>query len=319
MLSHIEIRNFQSLHHVSLEMARFTVIVGQSSSGKSAFTRAVRTLTSNARGTSFITHGQRVCTISAVTDRGSVTLKRGTATDDNEYTVVPATDGEQRTYTKLGGAVPEDVSTFIGIAAKDPINYASQFDRPYLLDDSGSEVARVLGALTNVSVIFEAARESNRRKLTASSTLRTRTADLAVISAQAKRYHGLKAQLAAIEAAEQAVAKGIALQRKHQDLAALIEQAEQAEAVASRFAAPKALPDFEPITRAYERIEAFHDVMGEVRLWRDSMTEFTAAMASAAEQVTRLEDEYTAALREAGTCPTCHQPTTDLQGAHAHG
>ena len=201
VLTTVQIKNFQSLYNVELELKDFTVIVGPSSSGKSAFFRAMKTLVSNQRGSSFISHGERVCTISGQFPNGRVTLKRGRGTDDNSYSTIDKNDVQEK-YTKLHGATPEEVSQFMGIPSKSPINMVGQFDKPYLLDDSASEVAKVLGDLTNVRVIFEGARESNRRKLSESGVLKTRKEDLDAALERVETFRPLAAQLEAIEAAE---------------------------------------------------------------------------------------------------------------------
>jgi predicted ATPase len=253
MINAIEINNFQSIHHLDIELGNFTVIVGPTNVGKSAFMRAMRTLTSNARGTNFITTGQRICTIKAITEDGTVTLKRGKATDDNEYTVVPAYDDHrlapQKTWTKLNATVPEEVSEFIGIEAANPINYAGQFDSPYLLDPkagaTGGEVARVLGALTNVNIIFEGARESNRRKLASASTLKTRAGDLAAIMAKVPTFKPLKTQREHLAQAEQHLATAERVQRNISRLTAIIDTMETKESLSQRLGAiaDVAIPD----------------------------------------------------------------------------
>lgn len=287
MISHIEVRNFQSLHHVELELHPLTVIVGPSSSGKSAFTRALRTLTSNKRGNEFISHGEKICTITAKTERGSVTLKRGKATNDNEYVVIPDDDpAAQRTYTKLGGETPQEVSDFLGIQSKDPINYAGQFDKPYLLDPrdaSGGEVARVLGALTNVNVIFEAARESNRRKSSNAATLKTRAADLAAITEKSQSYRALKGQLAAIEIAEKNLDRARSLERIIARLTDAIEQERIATAAIERLRPYLELtvPDEQPIVRAAARLVAFRDALKESQASAQALTRAQAALDTA--------------------------------------
>lgn len=205
MLSSITVRNFQSLRDVTVELGALTVVVGASSSGKSAFGRATRMLASNARGSSFITHGESVCTVEATTDRGRVILRKTRGTDD-AYTIVPEDPEEQqRTFTKLGGAVPPEVSDFLAIAPKDAINFADQFDRPYLLDDTGNEVARTLGELTGVSIVLEAAREARRDQLAQSGTLKTRRSDLAESEGQVEQFRGLRGQREALERAEETI------------------------------------------------------------------------------------------------------------------
>jgi len=272
MLSKLQINNFQSLAHVELELKPFTVIVGKSSSGKSALARAVQTLTSNRRGHSFITHGEKLCTITATMDRGTVTLRRGKSTDDNEYIVVPTDPADpnypQRAYSKLGATTPEEVSEFIGIDSKDAINYAGQFDKPYLLGDdtSGGQVARVLGELTNVSVIFEAARESNRRKLNQAGQLKTRATDLAAIKAKVPSYAPIKEQRAALSRAELDLEHATYLQTKLERLTNLIETIEVADVAITSLTARAAiqLPDASRITEAADQLTQYRRVVSDL-------------------------------------------------------
>ncbi len=263
MIQHVEINNFQSLHHVSLDLSPLTVIVGPSSSGKSAFTRAIKCLTSNARGTSFISHGERTMTVKATTEHGTVTLKRGKGADDNEYVLVPSDPNlpQPSPYSKLGGAVPEEVSRFIGIDAKDPINYAGQFDRPYLLgsDTSGGEVARVLGALTNVNIIFDGAREANRRKLAHGATLKTRSTDLEAIMEKAATYAGIKEQRAALDRAETALARARELQGQLSRIEALLEDVKVSSGAlkAAEQVLSVAVPSTDALVAAREQLDGY--------------------------------------------------------------
>jgi exonuclease SbcC len=321
MLQRVEVRNFQSLHHVDLELGPLTVIVGPSSSGKSALTRAMRTLTSNARGNAFISHGERVCTITAHTERGTVTLKRGKAPNgkDDEYAIVPADpEAEKRTYTKLGGTVPPEVSEFVGIAPKDPLNYAGQFDRPYLLDDSGGEVARVLGALTNVSVIFEGARESNRRKLAANSTLRTRLEDLDTLKARIETYRPLKKQLAAIGRAEEHVTEARKLRKQADAIAEALETAAIAKIAIKRAdeTLSRPVPSEAGILAARERLRSFDRTMSEISTSQMDARAAITKLELLAEEHAELETEYTETLRAMAQCPTCGQSTKELEHAH---
>lgn len=264
MIQRVEIRNFQSLRHVQLEPGKLTVIVGPSSVGKSAFTRALRTVTSNRRGAEFITHGERTASISLTTDRGTVTLTRGKGTTDNAYIVIPADDPTaQRTYTKLGGETPPEVSQFLGIPARDPINYAGQFDKPYLLDETAGEVARILGGLTNVNVIFDAARESNRQKLASAATLRTRADDLEAVQARLPEFRSLKAQEQALTRAEQHISTATQLQRQINALALAIDALEISAALITRLTplANRPTVSDEGVTSAYAALQQFQKAL----------------------------------------------------------
>lgn len=267
MIEKIHVRNFQSLHDVELELGPLTVIVGPSSSGKSALMRSLRTLTSNRRGDEFISHGERTASISATTDRGTVTLTRSKKTTDNAYVVTPNDPAHplapQREFKKLGGDTPPEVSAFLGIAAKDPINYAGQFDKPYLLDDSAGEVARTLGTLTNVNVIFEAARESNRRKLQDASTLRTRAADLEDIKNRVPQYRSLKSQDAALTEAEEHIATARRLEKRIARLTQALDTIEATERAVATLTplASRTVPSPQGILDAAQRLTALRDAL----------------------------------------------------------
>jgi len=321
VISSIEVRNFQSLAHVAVELAPFTVIVGPSDSGKSAFTRAVRTLTSNQRGNAFISHGEKVTTIKATTDHGTVMLKRGKAQSDNEYVIIPeGKPEEQRTFTKLGGDTPPEVSAFIGIPAKDPINYAGQFDKPYLLDDSGGEVARVLGALTNVSVIFDAAREANRRKLAASGTLKTRAQDIEQIRTRISDYRPLKQQRAAIEQAEAHIEKARDLKQQISRLQQLIQSITTSQQTIAQLTpiASAEIPTTDLIEQAHARVTRMHEVITSIRSEAQQIKLSTEALDSHKSEQISLQDRYIEILTQAGTCPTCGQATHDAGALTIH-
>lgn len=320
MISQLAVRNFQSLHDVSMDLGRFTVIVGPSSSGKSATTRALRTLTSNRRGSDFISHGERLTVITGVFDNGTVTLKRGKATKDNEYIVRP-TGGEPKSYTKLDGTTPPEVSEFIGIPSKDPINYAGQFDKPYLLDETGAEVARVFGSLTNVHVIFEAARESNRRKLATAATLRTRAEDLQQIRERAEHYRPLKQQIAAITEAEKNLEQARDIQLKIAKLKQAVDTLSQA-AHAVRQLTPileSSVPDIEQISDAAARLQAAHTTWGSLIAAAGVAKQRKQDIAAHTEAEESLAEQYTAALTAAAVCPTCGQSTTGAALERHHG
>jgi DNA repair ATPase RecN len=302
MLSSIEIHNYQSIHDMRLELGPFTVIVGQTDSGKSAFTRAVKLLTSNARGNSFISNGERFCTVSATTEQGTVTLKRGRVTTEDEYTVVPSAPDHplapQRTWTKLNASVPEQVSEFIGIEPKDPINYAGQFDKPYLLDNTGGDVARVLGALTNVNIIFEGARESNRRKLASSSTLKTRAGDLAAIREKLPTYAALKGQRAHLTAAEEKLEEATKLQRRIDALTHHIEIVTTASALTTRLEAVAniEIPDASELDPLNAALGVLKSRLRTISAARTETLDVAKRLDAITEEITTTQEEYEESL-----------------------
>lgn len=316
MLNKIAIRNFQSLKRVDLDLAPFTVIVGPSSSGKSALTRAIRVLTSNQRGDSFRTHGELTTTIQAETPRGVVVLTKGKPEDS--YKLLPTGATEPKKYTKLGGDVPEEVSAFIGIPAKDPINYASQFDMPYLLKATASEVARVLGELTNVAPIFEAAREATRIRNQKASTLKTRSEDLQAILVKAQGYKKLREQQEALTQAEEDLTRLSLLNDRRERLISAMETTAIAQKHLQRVSAilEVPIPSDEQARAAYARYKKFATTLQDFKKNVVQRKNLQATIDKAVHEEVELEKQYTSLLVTAGTCPTCKQSTKELFHAH---
>lgn len=304
MINELEVKGFQSLHDIDLKLDRFTVIVGPSGSGKSALTRALKTLTGNARGDSFITHGMNQCSIVARTDRGTVALFRG---KKNEYTLIPE-GGNPKSYTKLAGNVPEEVTEFLGLSPKDPLNFASQFDMPYLLTASPAEVARTLGELTNVSTIFEASREANRRRLAASSMLKTRQADKESVTVSLEEYAGLDEKVSRIEAATAHASTARSLETRISALRSLIQILE------STPESPKEprVPDITRLRLIASKQEQLRILIREMLTQSAEEEQLTLSSADYLEQIEALEQKKIHRLHAAGVCPTCGQVTSAI-------
>lgn len=311
MINRIKIKNWQSLQDVDLPLGRMTVIQGPSNSGKSAIMRALRAVTSNVRGSSHITRGAKSTSISVDTPEATVTLERSEST--GSYRIVDA-DGTERVFTKLAGAVPEAVTRALRItpaaSGGDSLHFAGQFDRPFLLEESGSAVARVLGELTNVDRILTAVREANRRKASYAATLKTREADLAELKTRAATFRDLPQRLARADAAED-LAKQIAQRSDEADrLAAAAQALAVAEGVLARSSVLPEIPDDAAVLSAQAALTSFSAL---IRTLTEATNTATAATARV-DQATRECDDLATRLHDtlvaAGTCPTCGQSIT---------
>lgn len=304
MLQSVAIRNFQSLKNVDIELGDLTVIVGASSSGKTALMRALKALASNVRGSSFITQGAKKASISAHTANGVITLERSEAGGTYKLTQ----NGEDKIFTKLGGAVPDEITRALNLqpitTESSSINFAGQFDRPYLLDDSGATVARVLGELTNVSTIFAAVREANRRRSSASSTLKTRKGDFEELKSQAQRFRDLPAQQEAIKAAEEAYERASDLQGRLTRLEQMIDTVETAELLLARTVIPE-VPDISNIENLYGKMLSFKNLAVEWQSWEKACAKAEQEIQQASDEEHSAQDQLHARLVELGQCPTC--------------
>jgi hypothetical protein len=310
-LSHLEIRDYQSLGHLRLALGGFTVITGETGAGKSAVIRAVRLLAFNARGTSYIRHGARTAVVGlgireVREDPGmawSVGISRGGRGQDS-YHLGPPGDGPVQSFTKLGGSVPEAVSAALRLTT---LNFSSQFDRPFLLDASAGEVARTLGALTNVSLVFRAAQLAQARKNGILARLRVRQADVERLRAQAALFARLAARREAVERAEAALERLRDVSGHASRLRALLGALDSAErSLASVRAVPEP-PSLLHLTELAQRAQHLRGLLHSLDTAETQHSSYAAVAQEKLAQSASSDAQLRDFLAECGTCPVCGQ------------
>jgi DNA repair ATPase RecN len=317
MLRRIRVRNFQSLEDVTLDLGDLTVIVGASNSGKSALVRAIQALAFNVTSANAVQAGKKTFVIDALLDKHAVRIERGSGKSEYILATVPQ-PGEAKAdperFTKAGKDVPSQVEEALRLSK---LNFAAQFDKPFLLDATGTEVAGILGALTNIDKIFAAQREANKRATQASSELRTRKADLEEDRAKIKALAHLQPQAAAISDATSAVEALEAAEAELQDLRQLRATAETA--AAARTSAQHALdsaapPDLSHAAKVAAALRELRADRAAAEAASSNLTKANTAALSAEQALLSAEQDLKNALRDAGTCPLCGAPTV----AHEH-
>jgi DNA repair ATPase RecN len=310
MLNSLEIHNFQSLKDLKLELGNFTVIVGESSSGKSALVRSLEALSSNIRGSSFVTVGEKVSTVSAWTDRCKITFKKGDG--HSSYSLCDSQIAEEREFTKLASGVPSEVTAKLGI---DPmvdgysINFAGQHDNPFLLKDSGAAVARVLGELTNVSTLFEAVREANRRRTGANSVLKVRQEDFKAVKIQIETYANLQVEKAAIDDIDRLYSQVldlVELMGRLQELLIDLDSYTKARSIII----PEDIPDFLTLQRAYDMLCSYQRDLVAWNSYNVNFKESAKKLADSSTELENLKLKFHETLEDAGECPLCGQEVT---------
>lgn len=320
MLTKVRVRNFQSVRSADLDVDKLTVIVGASNSGKSALLRALRTLAYNAHSAGFVTTGQRTAYVEAQFDDDGapmkVAIERGRGT--SLYAVVE--DGAIEKYPKAGTSTPELVSKKLGLAEVEgeSLNFAFQFDRPFLLDETGTKVAKILGDLTNINIIFDAAREANRRRTSDAARLRVRTDDVTRLEARLLDFRDLPARKRSLTEATAALDRLEATEERGARLSALLDQV----TIAGRIL--RELPELQDHAEGVAGMEAGAARLRRLRELVDAVRTAQDDEATAEEDVDRLtgeiderDRELRAVLTEAGTCPTCGQKIVEDHLTHA--
>ena len=162
MINRIALMDFQSWKQLDMKLGPITMIVGRGNTGKTAIMRALRYALTNQSGDTFIREGASETRVGIETDDYDLVWikQRGKG---GEYLLAGEEDALPREFTKLAGGVPEAVEQATGIRAVAIDKQISlmpqlqmQFDAPFILAESGSKIARILGKLTRLNVLIAA-------------------------------------------------------------------------------------------------------------------------------------------------------------------
>lgn len=303
MLQTIQLANFQSIHSADFELGRLTVFVGSSSSGKSAVFRAVKAATMNPRGaSSYISHGSKACKVTVETDKGKISLSVGSG--GAAYTVT--TEADTKAFSKLNNTVPDQVVEVLGISKEDAdLVFAGQFDRPYMLDETGSVVARTLGALTNIDMIFEAVRESNRRKQGSASKLKIREVDLSTAVAKVTELQGIKEKADACTELEVRLAQLTVMNQRIGSLASALATFTSSKAQKDGIRVVSDPPSLERLAALNGRLESFKAALRILVTSKKAVTEAKAELSASKLLALSAESALTTKMSELGVCPLC--------------
>lgn len=309
LLESVHARNFQSLHDIELEFGKFTTIVGPSSSGKSAVTRALKAVTSNALNEDYISRGTKHASVTVDVDSVKVTIEREIG--DSSVYKISRMGSEEPPYSKLNRKVPAQVTEALGILPSTQevgcINFAGQFDSPYLLTQGASSVAKILGELTNVSKIFNAVKEANRRTKNASGLVNLRKKDEAALKADLLKFAEMGQMSKDVTQAEVLIASAGQTQAQLTDLTNCLQDLESSSKILAEFLDTPELPDLDDVLLSQINLNKFKDLARTMIQSQKTVRECDSAIAEAISQIEHSEDELHKLLLQAGTCPTCNQ------------
>lgn len=312
-IDRLAVKNFQSLDAADIELGAFTVIVGPSSSGKSALLRALRAVVRNVTAPSAVRVGQTMFTCEIGFGDTRVSIERGKS-HSTYRAVLPG--GAEEVFTKAGRTVPDEIQKILGLPLPEgpDLTFSSQIDPPFLLSETGTTAAKMLGDLTNVSKLHAMSREANRRRLDSSKMQKIRLDD-AVGCAQRLRseFGDLQAHAAQVKAARALMTEVHDSAREVERLSATISQIEMVEAAEKEISAHLAtLPQPEDIGSLADyaaalitQRKAVIKTISDLAALAEAEVQLAAASSTLKTEIFDLDQEYRAVLKEAGTCPTC--------------
>ena len=145
MINKVEIFNFQSHKHTSLDFVDGTnVIIGKSDTGKSAIFRAINWVCSNRPlGDAYRSEWGGDTKVVLYTSEGNV-VQRVKTNSRNEYII------NDLVLTAFGYEVPDEVQNVLQM---DFANIQSQMDKPFLLSSTPGEAAKLLNKAASIDDI----------------------------------------------------------------------------------------------------------------------------------------------------------------------
>lgn len=342
MLERIEVKSFQSLHDVVLDLGKFTVILGESESGKSAFVRAVHAWAFNVQGNSHVTYGHEYAAVTTTLTDWAVTIERGEGR--SVYRVTDRLTGrELEPFGKLNKGVPDQIREILNLS---DTNFSDQFDHPYLLKDSGAQVARVLGELTNVNTILEAVQVGNKKRLALAGELKLRQSDLNQAQKELLEFEDLPDHIAQVTNLETLLAEVETLQVEMKSLTTIIDDLRDAQETLDNSRTYLEVPESSELehladrrrilvqlmdhlseetatlenVREYPIIPDFQELL-DLHTRRMMLSELTEVLIESLTDLTQAKMDWNEAdslelyydqtlhelLVEAGICPTCQQ------------
>lgn len=304
LIKDLQVKNFQSVadQKISLGLREsgggLTLVVGPSSTGKSAMLRAMRLLAYNST-TVPVRAGEKKTNISISYDSGkSVGVERGKSL--STYTI------DKDVYQKAGTSVPKDVANTLKFYGES--HFAFQFDPPFLLAEPGSTITRIFGEITNAHVLTEAVREGDRRKKAASALAKTRWADASEATERLKTFEGLVTRKERAEGLERLLEVLRGYDAEASTLESIVTRHQKAEeALASLTVKP--VPDIsEYVTKSKKILDMADQINSVIANLHSKKTSYLQAVkdaGAAQEDIERIKQERHDLLHEMGICPTC--------------
>jgi len=196
MAASIKIKNFQSIQSADIAVDGFTILVGESSQGKSACLRAVNAACNNKFRQNYLRYGAEEMSVTIGYDgEGDFqATKVGSNSPTYRY-------NEQR-YEKLNRTVPEEIQAFNNFGVVDyyeqkyPLNFFSQFSKPLLLEFSQKRILEILSSSKAYDDMNKASSNLNKHKEQNSGAFKQVSA---MLDDNRARLSVLKAELEVVE------------------------------------------------------------------------------------------------------------------------
>jgi DNA repair exonuclease SbcCD ATPase subunit len=311
LLTSIHIKDFQSISDATIELGRLTVLVGAGDVGKSSILRALRAACLNDASDDDIRHGQKKVEVTLTFEDG-VTIEWWKQKGQGGCYRTTSKRTEPIEYTKTGGAVPEAITEYLGIGTIEvdattelTPQLSDQHDLPFILWETGSRRARILGKATRLDVPISAQmlckKELDQTRRGAEDAT-TALADVEERLAALPNYEALGSRLDETEANLKTIDDNLRLVRRARELA------DQIAEVRSRATAVDVAPlraRLDDAAEALEVAERAQFLGRRIPELNNTLTGLTERAADHQEALESFQTQLDTACEESGVCVVC--------------
>src|ERR1035437_8616061 len=228
-ISKIVLENFQAFENGEFNLSpNLNILVGVSNVGKSSVARALSLVLFNQWDKSWCKFGTKYCRISIKTNTG-IEVVREKGDKVNRYILRLQGQSEQL-FESFGIAVPEQVQQALHIHAVQVdttdtlnLNLAGQMDSLFLLSQTGSYRAKVLGKLSGATYLDHAIRKLNNEKRQLTAEKNTKDLEIIETQAQVDKLASIEAYSAVIAEFEAKLASLVAAEQRVERIRILFE------------------------------------------------------------------------------------------------
>lgn len=154
MLNKLIIKNYKCwVGKTTIEFSKcVNVIVGISSSGKSAIISSFKLLTKNKpNGFKYLSNSvdkNESVFVKGVFDNGSLSLTKNKDPKKNKYNI--RNENHKLSLESFGQSLPEEVESFVNM---NYLNYSGQFDDPFLISDSRTAFSKTINKIIGIEKV----------------------------------------------------------------------------------------------------------------------------------------------------------------------
>ena len=324
-IKQLRLENFQSHKETVLNFhPNFNCIQGTGNSGKSAIVRALSFILFGTFESSWIRNGATVCKIALVMDNGAEVIREKGAKVNKYILKVPGK--ADQTYENFGTRVPDEIEKVthifkaqIGDKEELNLNLSSQLDNLFLLSNTGSYKAKVMGKLSKAHYIDYALKELNkdRKRLSGEKTMVKETVEK--LETEVQTYQGLEERKKLLEFVglqlDNIAGMGVRLD-KLKDLARRVSSWKSAytrETAVAQELQKVVIQDTEELTAHHEQLRKLKDLRDRVKVFKQTYENTQSSLEQLTKSSQLATEKYVNLLKTNQKCPTCFSSLDDDQ------